>query len=326
MYVDGKIFLSFIPLSLLVIADFLNDLFKNKYNFKKQIVIIIPVIIFMIYSAIGYSYAKLLWIDIPLLLTTLTLIYLYKKPNLIFIPILVISSICFIRMNKGDDYSDIIARGNSNVYKELVSNISKDNVHRTSDYTNQLYNVNQIYTTKQLSPSLYSSTSNKHYFNFVRNIFQNEIINRDNLTVSAPKNILYNIYTGVKYIITNESSLKGYNLIQNKDGISIYENEDVLPIGYASDKIMSLREFNTLSYPQNIDALLNYVIVNKSISNVYKSNIKMYETDFNIETTDNLKYEVLYNTLYVSTDGYGQAKLNLLIQLAKMMFLLYVLK
>ena len=109
-------------------------------------------------------------------------------------------------MNKGDDYSDIIARGNSNVYKELVSNISKDNVHRTSDYTNQLYNVNQIYTTKQLSPSLYSSTSNKHYFNFVRNIFQNEIINRDNLTVSAPKNILYNIYTGVKYIITNESS------------------------------------------------------------------------------------------------------------------------
>ena len=153
MYVDGKIFLSFIPLSLLVIADFLNDLFKNKYNFKKQIVIIIPVIIFMIYSAIGYSYAKLLWIDIPLLLTTLTLIYLYKKPNLIFIPILVISSICFIRMNKGDDYSDIIARGNSNVYKELVSNISKDNVHRTSDYTNQLYNVNQIYTTKQLSPS-----------------------------------------------------------------------------------------------------------------------------------------------------------------------------
>ena len=311
MYVDGKIFLSFIPLSLLVIADFLNDLFKNKYNFKKQIVIIIPVIIFMIYSAIGYSYAKLLWIDIPLLLTTLTLIYLYKKPNLIFIPILVISSICFIRMNKGDDYSDIIARGNSNVYKELVSNISKDNVHRTSDYTNQLYNVNQIYTTKQLSPSFYSSTSNKHYFNFVRNIFQNEIINRDNLTVSAPKNILYNIYTGVKYIITNESSLKGYNLIQNKDGISIYENEDVLPIGYASDKIMSLREFNTLSYPQNIDALLNYVIVNKSISNVYKSNIKMYETDFNIETTDNLKYEVLYNTLYVSTDGYGQAKLKL---------------
>ena len=74
---------------------------------------------------------------------------------------------------------------------------------------------------------------------------------------------------------------------------------------------MSLREFNTLSYPQNIDALLNYVIVNKSISNVYKSNIKMYETDFNIETTDNLKYEVLYNTLYVSTDGYGQAKLKL---------------
>ncbi len=311
MYVDGKIFLPFIPLALLVIADFLNDLFQNKYNFKKQIIVIIPVIIFMIYSSIGYSYSDLLWLDIPLLLIILTLIYFYKKPNLIYIPILVISSICFINMNKGDDYANVNARNNTNVYKELVSHIAEDKVYRTSDYTEQLYNVNQIYGVKQLSPSFYSSTTNKHYFNMVRNIFQNEIINRDNTTVSAPKNILYNIYAGVKYTITKEEPLKGYNLIEEKGGISLYENNDVLPIGYASNKIMSLREFNTLDYPQNIDALLNYVIVNKNLDNVYKSNVAEYKADYEIESLENLQYEFLYNSLYVDAKDYGQTTLKL---------------
>ena len=44
-----------------------------------------------------------------------------------------------------------------------------------------------------------------------------------------------------------------------RNGIVLYENDDVLPLGYASSKIMSKREFETLSYPEKLDALLGLI-------------------------------------------------------------------
>ena len=53
---------------------------------------------------------------------------------------------------------------------------------------------------------------------------------------------------------------------------------------------MSQREFNTLEYPYTIDALLNYIIVDKSLDNVYKSNINEYKNGYKIKEINNLTY------------------------------------
>jgi hypothetical protein len=74
---------------------------------------------------------------------------------------------------------------------------------------------------------------------------------------------------GNKYLIS-DYNLKGYNLKIESD-TNIYTNNDVFNIGYANNKLMSLDEFNTLTYPYTIDALLNYTIVNQPLSYIYES-------------------------------------------------------
>ena len=119
---------------------------------------------------------------------------------------------------------------------------------------------------------------------FIRNIFQNEVINRDNTTVTQTSNVLFNIYSGTKYLISSGNAEIGYTEIENIDGTKLYVNENVLPIAYASNKIMSEREFDTLEYPYTIDALLNYIIVDKSLDNKKVISIEIWkgEKEFSI--------------------------------------------
>lgn len=52
---------------------------------------------------------------------------------------------------------------------------------------------------------------------------------------------------------------------------------------------MSLREFESLSYPYTIDALLNYTIVDKDLDNVYENKIEEFDNKLTI-SNNNLEY------------------------------------
>ena len=75
---------------------------------------------------------------------------------------------------------------------------------------------------------------------------------------------------------------------------------------------MSLREFNTLSYPYTIDALLNYIIVDKSLDNVYKSNIKEYKSSYKITEINNIKYTLENGHYIIDADKNANLKIKLM--------------
>ncbi len=292
MYIDGKCFIPFLPLALIVISCFLDKLFKNEIDLKKLFYLMIPIILIMVYGTVNYNSRFLLLADIFMTILFILFIAKFKKPNLIFIPIIIISLLSFVQINLNEVYvptKEINEKQNTS-YKKLLNEINNKDFYRTSIDNNILNNVNKIYSLNQYSSSIYSSTSNKNYINFNRNIFKNEIINKDYTTITQTSNILYNIYTGTKYLITDKDPLIGYEPLKTIDKLTIYENNDILPVGYSSSKIMSLREFNTLSYPHNIDALLNYVIVNKSLDNVYSSKINIYDKGLSLINYSNLEY------------------------------------
>ena len=185
-------------------------------------------------------------------------------------------------------------------------------MYRTSIDSLLLNQVNKVYTTNQYSSSIYSSSSNQNYLKFVRDNFLNEIINKDYATITQSSNVLFNIYNGSKYLITDKEPLIGYKEIAKENNLILYENKNVLPIGYASSNIMSLREFNTLPYPNNIDALLNYIIVNKSLDDIYKSNINSIYPKITITKYNNLDYALKDNNyLYINSLDGGYFNLNL---------------
>ena len=80
-------------------------------------------------------------------------------------------------------------------------------------------------------------------------------------------NIFYHFYMGNKYLLNGD--LIGYHKI--KDGI--YENDDVLSVGYVTDKIMGENEYNSLNYFEKVDAYLNYAIVPYNKNFVYEKKI-----------------------------------------------------
>ena len=196
---------------------------------------------------------------------------------------------------------------NDKTYYELL-NIEDDGFYRVSNEDYVINNSNKIYDKDNNITTMYSSSTNGEYMNFIRNVFQNEIINRDNTTVTQTYNMLFNIYSGTKYIVSSNEHILGYKLIKESDGVNLYLNESALPIMYASDKVMSKREFDSLSYPYTIDALLNYVIVNTDMEDVYVSNVKKYNKGYSVNNSESIKIDEVDGHYLI--DATTKSKLN----------------
>jgi uncharacterized membrane protein YfhO len=291
MYLDGKCFIPFIPIILLLVCDFLKDLFKGTVNIKKVATYSTPIIFVLVLNSFNETTFYILIADIILSYLAFYFIKEKNNPKYIYIPIIVICLASQIISSCNEEYIKYtkLRELNSESYYNLA-NISS--FYRTRIEGNEIYTPNKVFDNSSLLSTIYSSTSNKRYFNFIRNIFKTEIINRDNLTITSPNNLLFDIYTGTRYIISKDNNTLGYKQIKEDNGVYLYENDIVFPIGYINHNIMSKREFDSLEYPYSIEALLNYTIVNEDSSNIYKSYIKEYDGKYEITNSENLKYEI----------------------------------
>lgn len=312
MYIDGKCFIPFIPVALLSICEFFKDLFNNKIKLEKKYLVIIPIIILLTVAGIINKQAYLLIPDIILCLVFLYFSIKKKKHFLMFIPIIIISLASFILSSCNEQYIKCkdLKNINDKTYYNLL-NINDDSLYRVSNEKYLINNPNKIYNLNNNITSIYASSSNKNYMNFVRNVFQNEIINRDNYTLTQTSNILFNIYSGTKYIVSKKDYNLGYNLIKEENGIKLYQNKITLPIAYASNKIMSLKEFNTLTYPETIDALLNYIIVDTDLENVYTTNITKYDKGFKVIDKENIEIDENNDHYLINANKKSKLKIKL---------------
>lgn len=291
MYIDGKCYLAFIPIATILVSDFVNEYNLKKFDINKYLKYIIIVSIILVLASLK-SYCSLLLIA-DMIVTTIFLNR--KKTKKIynnFIPIMCVSLLSFIFSSANENYIKIkeYSNLNDNVYSEILE-LDDKNIYRSSIEDNRLLSVNRIYNINSYRTSVYSSLVNKDYFYQFRNIFENEILNRDNYILSQTSNILFNVYTGTKYIVSKGEVPIGYKKIKEIDGLVLYENDDVLPIGYVSNKLMSKSEFETLKYPENMDALLNYVVVDRDLENTYESNIEKINLDYEVLSSENLDVE-----------------------------------
>ena len=286
LYVDGKCFIPLLPLFCFLIANSLNNITSKNYNINKLLLISSIVILIIILSNLTYKYLAIFIIDF--LIVILAFILYKKKNNILFIsiPIIIFSIICAFIINNNDT---LVTRNKFNDINSINNsiNIDYDDNYRSGNLFYILENVNNVLDNNYYSTSIYSSTSNNYYTNFIRNVFKNEVYNKDYHTLTQSSNVLFNMYMGVKYLISPYNVI-GYNKIDD----NLYQNNDVFSIGYASSNLMSLEEFNSLSYPYTLDALMNYIIVDKDLDYVYENNnIKTYNNFVNL--FENLDYEYI---------------------------------
>ena len=293
MYINGKVFIPFIPLGILLIKITLEDLLFKKVKLSKMLIIIA-----LLVSILGcINYNSYIQYTIDLLLVAIAL-FLARRKNLVNIFIVLLASFSFANclfINATDKFSDSFIEKNqydSNI-ESFVNYTNDASIYRTADLTNKAFNANNIRDISEYKTTMYSSITNKYYKGFYWYIFNTNNPNRNDGILSDVSNPLFNIYFANKYLISDGDAPIGYKLIDGKNNYKLYKNDDAFSIGYRNSKLMSEKEFDSLKYPYNIEALLNYTIVNKDIDSGFNSRLeKVNISDISNELKTDYKFNL----------------------------------
>ena len=311
MYINTKVLIPFVPLYIFSIAITVNDIIENKkLNF-------IYLILYIIVILLGYIFDyknNLFLIDSLITIIGLLLYIRFKKSYFILVPIVVMSFISFVISSNSDN---LVLRdsnydlSSSNILVDFAQTFDKD-MYRFSNRNGGLGTANDVKNFDFYKSSIYSSVSNQYYQNFYYNLIGNDILNRSRGQLSDPKNLLFNIYMGNKYLISPKTNEYGYDEINNIDNNYLYKNSNVLPIGYSRSNVMNKIEFNKLKYPYSVEALLNYIIVDDiTDTSDYKTNIEEINLDYKILETSNVRIDNTNEYININSKANGKLTLNI---------------
>ena len=300
MYVNGKVFIPFIPLGILLITSLLNNFVESKIDCKKLIIVFT---IISILGCVNFNFDKILEItplfyaiDFSILLIVL-FVYLHKRNDKLLYALLAfpIFSLLIINFSDNLESKSVVDNQYDSGLKEEVINLnnSDSNLYRTLDHSKGYHNANNIRDISEYKNTMYSSLTNKNFKQFTWNEFSKENPCRNDAIYTDNSNVLYDIYTGSKYYITSENkNILGYDKVSDF-GYKAYKNNDVFSIGYVNKNYMSLDYYNTLKYPYNVEALMNYTIVKDGVLS-HKTNIKeihLDKTSYDISNKRETKYK-----------------------------------
>ncbi|HOZ89145.1 MAG TPA: YfhO family protein, partial [Bacilli bacterium] len=212
--------------------------------------------------------------------SSLIVYFISHSPKIFYISSVVFAFLVVLPLNLDDDlvskatYLDLIQEQQ----KVTKFDFKDKNLYRFGDEKNGFYNVNYVANIKHYQTSVYSSLANRNYNNFIFNVFNNNIEYRNSAFMTQNSNVLYNVYMGVKNIYTTKGNILDYEKTAN----NLYTNDQVYPLGYINQKVLSTADFDKLAFPYNIEALMNYTIVDNVKSSKYESQTKPL----------NLKYQI----------------------------------
>ncbi len=278
MYVDSKVLIPLLPLCILVEVYIINKILNKQINYKKLCLYAYALIaLTFINYGIHITVLKLI-IDIVI---TLIMIFIYNKTNIkhiFIIPILIIAFIASLLSSNADEYVIKSDYQKSYVNNKKVINKILDNdssLFRINTYLGGYTNNNIYENIRCYLTTIYSSLSNQEYNKFYFDIFNNNMQSRNRSITSNNANILFNIYSGNKYLVSkSDTEFIGYKQLFKEDNLYVYENDDVLPLFYVSYNTLNESDYDKLLYPYNLDTLLNNVIVPNKGNSTYKSKIK----------------------------------------------------
>lgn len=282
MYIDPKVLIPFTPLAVLVIGESYEDLSAGKFKPAYVLIISIVSVVWGIVAFSGHEYARVgTTIDGIVFVLLLSAFIKFRKKTILILSMTGISFSSMIIQNFGDvkptlsQMEDI----NSKAINSLAETIKDDNeIYRASCLSNRVDTPNMIYNSRFYSSTIYSSLHNELYNHFYFDEIKNENEFRNSALTTASQNVLFKILMGEKYIIADDTAVPcGYQKVKNIGKYTLYKNDKVMPIGFASSRTISEQEYRNLEYPKNVEALSNYIIVPDKQENNFISQCKKYD-------------------------------------------------
>jgi uncharacterized membrane protein YfhO len=303
LYIRSKVFIPFAPLIGLLIVTFFNDLELNKFSIKKMFALLLGLNIL----AILLDYKEMIFYCDMIITSIVLLISIYqKKMSLLYGVVIMIAFISAITANQNENYANKDSYNyafNNNGNQLIEKIISEDNsFYRMNNLIgNTGITCNKIFNARYYQTSLYSSTHNAYYQNFFNNIAFNAIPHRNSIIAAQTNNIMFQTLMGVKYIISNDNIPIGYDKIDSNGRISLYKNNNVFPLGYATSSLIDSKTFDKFKYPYNLEALLNSIVVETNTNDRIESNIKLFNPDYQYINNDAIDINKTDSALIIDT-------------------------
>lgn len=299
LYIRDKVFIPFLPLLCYLISIYLEKCRKRELSFIAGMIpyIITTIFVYMarnqfVSKGIGESIWKVLLAESILFLICYVLycaLKRYHKETKEILMLALPSVICLaVTMNtfyqmKPDRYvsrklyRDVVEEQNRQAVKEALKD--DDGYYRTEQMGSDDENaadLNRIWDVDQNITSIYSSAYNPDYQTFRQKTFGLEEPFRNGMMQSVSKNPVFQRMMGVRYIVS-DSDVPGYTLVKKCGTTGIYQNKDAAPVMYATDRVMTEKEYNKLAFPYNQTAFLEYAVVGEHTESSDQNIMTAYE-------------------------------------------------
>lgn len=314
LYLNGKVFIPFLPLFLFFIAKTVKSMKEEKKSWKWIIFIVYAcAIIFLgIEKTERYLY---FYLELTI---SFILLYFYqkKKKEYYLIPIVLSACIIAISNHLVDDFvtrSDF--QKQQSYYRYDVFNYINQNtesIYRYQDDLSLANGINFSYGKRDYRTTLYSSTSNYNYWSNYYDTFLNNDIYRNHFMLAQTNNLFFQRFLGIRYLLTNREVPFGYHKIKEyKDG-SLYENQDVYPIGFSSTHLLNQKTYDQLPLFEKLEAYQNNIIISNTSNN---ENLKFVGQKISLDTTllssNNLNYKKTDTGYQITSKENGKIVLEL---------------
>ena len=285
LYVRAKVLIPFIPLILLVCVTVLSALYQNKLRHSLPL-LLLSFVPLAVAAAIG-TWARLYALDAACLLLFVLLTWRGKRQLLPYLSLLLVPPLLFVQSSRTDSF--VPADDNrQNLFTEAeIEAVYQDKNARFDQFDTDeaIANVNYSAVPGMKKTSMYSSTMNAAYSTFFYDVMKNPISINNRVALNAAPNPFFQYLMGVRYLQAEEELLPaGYEIRQERDGQVLAENEDVLPLAYASTALMSEEEFSSLSFPETLDALTSHTVVDTAAESGFSSQIRAVSLDYQVES------------------------------------------
>lgn len=288
IYIRAKALIPFLPLFCLCLAFYFQDLFDHKFSFRQHMLLVIGICVVCFIS--GYQE---LWFYLDLLfcLGSICLYFKFKKEWFVSIPICAVALIPFVNAQLSDGYvlkSDYDAIYSHDKFTLISDTLKQDDAfYRFSNLTNTLETINFIYDPHYYQTSLYSSSYNPLYKNFAQFEIGNAVPYRNQLITAQSNNVMFQKLMGVRYVLSNVGDEPiGYELVSEKGDYGVYQNSDVLSLGYATSNLMPLSDYTLLSFPYRNEVLLKQIVVDHDVTSYFESDIHEIDLDYTVDVPD----------------------------------------
>lgn len=288
LYVRDKALIPFLPLFCYLIALYLK---KNQNRELPAAVNVIAGILTVGVLLYGHYVGKelagnqtkwyLILADGVLLLVCILLWEKWRKLWILVVPSIVCLCLFGVSANSlfgGLADRETYARATDSEAGETVRGILREDsgengmyrIEQTGTASDKAANINRVWSTRQWITSLYSSSGNEYYTDFRDRIFQVDQTFRNSLMENVSDNPLFQRFMGVRYRIRRTEEGADGDTDRTTDGAASYEVEETelaAPVIYGTDRVISEEAYQTLGFPYNQTALVNYAVVRNAADN-----------------------------------------------------------